>query len=390
MDFISFSLNYWEDLWQSRHQIMEQISLNHKVLFVSPAFTREEVLAQLRGKRRLPKSGLVRRSHNLHTLVFPKWLVHFYRFRRLAKITAYLRRAKIRRIIKKLGFQDTVVFIWHPDFSEMVGKFGEILSCYYVDDQFAEYADQTNKEKQNIVEREKELLRQVDVVFVNGTALLEIKNPNGNAVNVPMAADFNLFSKSREAETPLPQELEAIPHPRIGYIGNINEKVDFNVLLHVATKKPDWSIVIVGPINVRLAKYRTEFDRLRALPNVTILGSKPRELLPNYIKGLDVCLLCYRLEAWAVYVYPLKLHEYFASGKPIVGTSLKSILEFDQLVRFARTPDEWVKNIAEALNDHDTALAELRVQAAYENRLEERIRLITGALEERLKNKRVR
>lgn len=389
MDFISFSLNYWEDLWQSRHQIMERLARNHKVLFVSPPFTREEVLAHLRTGR-LPKSGLKHRGANLYTLVFPKWLPHFHRYRRLAQLTAYFRKLEVRRAIEQLGLHDPVLFIWHPDFSEMVGAFGEAISCYYVDDEFAAYSGQTPTQIQRIRENEDTLLRQADVVFANGIALLEVKGRYGNATNLPMCADFDLFSKSRSAETRVPRDLEAVPHPRIGYIGNINDKVDFSILLRVAAERPEWSIVLIGPVRVDNASYREEVDRLRTFPNVFFLGAKSRESLPSYIKGLDVCLMCYRMEAWALYVYPLKLHEYLASGKPIVGTPLKSIQEFDRLVRFARTPDEWLKAIQNALDDRDAALAEKRVQAAYENRLEERIRVIEEVLEAKLREKWLR
>ena len=387
MDFISFSLNYWDDLWQSRHQVMEAIARNHKVLFVAPPFTREQVIANLKTKR-LPKSGLVQRRPNLYSLVFPKWLVHFYRYPRLEKITAYLRDAQVRRAVRRLGFQDTVLFIWHPDFYDKLGAFGETASCYYVDDDFAGYSGQTKQEIQWIREREEVLLRQSDLVFANGSALLEAKNHYGNATNVPMCADFDLYSKSRLAETVVPPDLEAVPHPRIGYIGNINEKVDFGVFLRLATERPDWSIVIVGPITVQLAEYRAQLNRLQALPNVFLLGSKPRDVLPNYIKGFDVCMMCYRLEGWALYVYPLKLHEYLCSGKPIVGTPLPSIREFSDIVRFANTPEEWLKSVEDALKDTDPALAAKRVKAAYENRLDERVRVIEESVERKIKEKR--
>ena len=72
MDFVSFSLNYWEDLWQSRHQIMLALAQNHKVLFVSPPFSLREVLARHK-EGSLPKSGLIHRQANLRTLVFSKF-----------------------------------------------------------------------------------------------------------------------------------------------------------------------------------------------------------------------------------------------------------------------------------------------------------------------------
>jgi glycosyltransferase involved in cell wall biosynthesis len=309
MDFVSFSLNYWDDLWQSRHQIMLSLAQNHKVLFVSPPFPLPDVLRNLRTKH-LPKSGLVHREGNLYTLVFSKWLFETYRYPWLEKIMWSLRRAVVRRTIAKLGFRDTVLFIWHPRYSELVGALGETLSCYYVDDEFSSYAQTTDVENQRIRSQEDSLLRRAAVVFANGPALLKEKNRYGNAISVPMTADFELFSRSRLKETVVPQDMERIPHPRILYVGNINDKVDFQLLGQLSSDCPDRSFVLVGPINIRSAEIKLQFNSFQSRPNAFILGGKPREELPNYIKGADVCLMCYRKDGWAFYVYPLKLHEY--------------------------------------------------------------------------------
>jgi glycosyltransferase involved in cell wall biosynthesis len=387
MDFVSFSLDFWDDMWQSRHQIMAWLARDHKVLFVSRPFTFAELIANLR-KRELPKSGLTYRGNNLHTLVFSKWLFVIHRFPFLNKLLARLRDRKVRRVIKTFGFQDTVLFIWNPRFVDLVGSFGETITCYYVDDEFASYAGQTETQRKHVLEREDVLLRKSDVVFANGPALLNIKNRYGNVINVPMSADFTHYSKSRLPETRVPSDLEAIPHPRIGYIGNINDKVDLRLLGELATARTDWSIVLIGPAGVRTPEFKPDLERLRSLPNVHLLGFKPRDLLPSYVKGLDVCTMCYRTDGWAYYVYPLKLHEYLASGKPVIGAGLLSLKDFDGVVRIARTTQEWLDHIQEALADHDSARAEARVQVAFENRLEVRVQNIRKVLEGKLKEKK--
>ena len=387
MDFVSFSLNYWEDLWQSRHQIMLALAQNHKVLFVSPPFSLREVLVRPKHGS-LPKSGLIHRQANLRTLVFSKFLFRSYRFPGVEKLINYLRRMRVRRVMKKSGFQDTVVFIWHPQFAEFVGTLGEALTCYYVDDEFSAYAGGSEHHAQEILKQEDEVLRRVDLVFANGPVLLAAKNKYGNAINVPMTADFELFSRSRLPETAVPQDLEAVPHPRIGYVGNLNDKVDFPLLLQLANARPNWSFVLVGPPNIRGVDVLSDFEVLRRLPNVHLLGSKPRESLPNYIKGFDVCTMCYRQQGWANSVYPLKLHEYLASGKPCIGSGLASLREFSEVVRIAETPQEWLEAIQFAIDDKDPKRVERRVQVAYENRLEIRIELIEKIIEQKMQEKR--
>jgi glycosyltransferase involved in cell wall biosynthesis len=389
MDFVSFSLNYWEDLWQSRHQIMLALAQNHRVLFVSPPFSLREVLSRPE-EGSLPKSGLIHRQANLRTLVFSKFLFQTYRFPRVEKLMNHLRQMQVRRVMKKSGFQDTVLFIWHPQFAELVGTLGEALTCYYVDDEFSAYAGDSKQRAQEILKQEGELLRRADLVFANGPVLLAAKNKYGNAISVPMTADFELFSRSRLAETTVPQDLEAIPHPRIGYIGNLNDKVDFALLIQLANARSNWSFILVGPINIRGVDVLSDFEVLRRLPNVYLLGSKPRESLPNYIKGFDVCTLCYRQHGWANSVYPLKLHEYLASGKPCVGSGLASLRDFSEVVRIAETPQEWLEAIQSAIADKDPKRAEKRVQVAYENRLETRIAKIEKAIVQKMQERRVR
>lgn len=383
MDFVSFSLNYWEDLWQSRHQIMLALAQKHKVLFVSPPFSLRQVVDDFL-KRQLPKSGLVYRQANLHTLVFPKWLCEAPRFPRVSRFTKFLRARLVQRAIRRLGFDQTVLFIWHPNFADLAGTLGEAICCYYADDEFSSYAEQTNSERNRILEQEERLLKLADVVFANGPALTELKNRYGNVINVPMTADFELFSRSRLAETPIPADLEAIPHPRVAYIGNINDKVDFDLILRLSSKRPEWSFILVGPVNVRSMSGKATVELLKSRSNVFFLGCKPREDLPSYIKGVDVCMMCYRKDGWAVYVYPLKLHEYLASGKPVIGCDLRSLREFQGVVRIADSPDDWEQAIQQSLEENDPAMASRRVEVAYDNRLERRIDTIESALQQKL------
>jgi len=124
MDYISFSLNYWDDLWQSRHQVMSLLAKQHKVLFVSPPFSRSQVF-NAEERKRLPASGVVHRQDNLYTVVFPKYLFEIYKYPWLGKILAYLRERHVRRIAKKLGFRDVVLFVWHPHFADAVVRVGD-------------------------------------------------------------------------------------------------------------------------------------------------------------------------------------------------------------------------------------------------------------------------
>src|SRR5262249_5057917 len=231
------------------------------------------------------------------------------------------------------------------------------------------------------------LLRGVDLVFANGSTLWKQKNRYGNALNVPMGVDFALFSRAQLEETAVPSDLEAIKPPRIGYVGNVNAKVDFELLEFIARTEPQWSVVLVGPSNINIPELRANYERLRLLPNVHHLGFRPLQILPNYVRGLDVCLMCYRTDGWAYYGYPLKLHEYLAGGKAVVGSDLPSIREFSGVISIARSPEEWQQAIESALNANTSAQIARRVEVARENTWDERVRVIEEAIARKMEAK---
>ena len=358
------------------------LSRQGKVLFVSRPFSLREVLKD-RGTGKLPASGLVKRGENLYSLVFPKWLCETYRYPLLQRLLDRGRVAYVRRAMRKLGIKKPVLFVWNPRFLEFVGTLDESSVCYYVDDEFSSYAGLTELQRKSILDREDQLLRKTTVAFANGEALCALKNSYGNVTNVPMCADFSLFSQSRNPETGVPQDLAKLPHPRVGYVGNINDKINVGLLADLAKARPDWHFPMIGPVSMRIPEYRAELQQLQSLPNVYFLGLKARQELPGYIKGLDVCLMPYRTSGWAYYVYPLKLHEYLASGKPAVGSTLLSLQLFEGLIRIARSPKEWLVAVQESLAEKDDALSEKRVQAAYENRVETRVEAILQAIRQK-------
>ena len=385
MDFLSFSLNYWEDLWQSRHQVMSRLATRHKVLFVSPPAQVRQLLSPR--QRALPPSGLKKRSESLFSLVPPRLLFECQRFPSLDRLSAYFREVQIRRLLQKLGFQQVVLFLWNPRFANLLEKFDEAVSCYYVDEEFTSYYGMAESAKQRVRTREESLLRGVDLVFANGSALWERKSRYGNTLNVPMGVDFELFSRALLEDTAIPSDLAEIQTPRIGYVGNVNDKVDFELLESIARTKPQWSVVLVGPLSIRTPEFRSNYERLRLLSNVHHLGFRPLQTLPNYIRGLDVCLMCYRIDGWAYYGYPLKLHEYLAGGKPVVGSDLPSIREFSGVISIVRSPEEWRQAIESALSDNTFAQITKRVQIARENTWEERVRVIEEAISRKMGEK---
>jgi glycosyltransferase involved in cell wall biosynthesis len=192
-------------------------------------------------------------------------------------------------------------------------------------------------------------------------------------VHLANAVDYPMFAASREEATKAPDDIASIPHPRIGYIGTINEKVNLPALEAIAGADPSWQVVLIGRENYKVAAEKQRFEALVARPNVHWLGHRSHTLVPAYIKGLDVLMMCYVINNWTFYGDPSKLHEYLASGKPTIGTGLPSIREFKDVVAIPETPEEWPAAVAAALADRDPEMARRRIETAQQNSYSARI-----------------
>ena len=102
-------------------------------------------------------------------------------------------------------------------------------------------------------------------------------------------------------------------------------------------------------------------QRLTRHRNVHLLGPKPVGALPAYTQHLDVCLLCYAMNDYTKFIYPMKLHEYLATGRPVVGTPIRTLQGFRDTVDLGGTTAEWSAAIANALRP--AAMSPDRVRA---------------------------
>jgi glycosyltransferase involved in cell wall biosynthesis len=160
----------------------------------------------------------------------------------------------------------------------------------------------------------------------------------------PNGVDYEAFAR-REPE---PAALAAIPRPRIGYTGHVKKQLDWPLMLALATRHREWSFVFVGKRSPH-PEITPLLDRLAALPNVYFIGEQPTPELAKYPQHFDVCVMPYRANGYTAYIYPLKLHEYLATGQPVVGTRLPALEEFSHLVALATCPDEWSAALTAAL-----------------------------------------
>jgi glycosyltransferase involved in cell wall biosynthesis len=177
-------------------------------------------------------------------------------------------------------------------------------------------------------------------------AMLEKKGKlNPHTTFIPNGVDYYAFATPHSE----PADLQSIPHPRIGYVGRVKQRLDLALLIDLARRHPGWSFVLVGAQD-GIGNYAALLQQLTSMPNVYIIGSKSVSVLPAYTQYIDVCILCYEVNGYTKFIYPLKLHEYLASGRPVVGSPIRTLQDFAHIIRLARTTDEWSQAIQESLS----------------------------------------
>jgi glycosyltransferase involved in cell wall biosynthesis len=197
-------------------------------------------------------------------------------------------------------------------------------------------------------ELEAELLRRADVVFTGGHSLYEAKRHAHTDIHaVPSSVDRAHFASAREPMAE-PADQAAIPHPRVGFFGVIDERMDVALLDGLAELRPDLHLVMIGPV------VKIDPATLPRRPNIHWLGGKSYGELPAYIAGWDVAMLPFARNESTRFISPTKTPEYLAAGKPVVSTSIRDVVRpygDEGLARIADEPAEMAAAIAAALND---------------------------------------
>lgn len=375
----------WDFIWQGHQEIMSTLARQgHRVLFIENTGVRSVQLKDLpRLKSRLLNwrrgvRGIRKVTDNLYVyapLVLP------FPYSRLAR---FLNKAlmfwTLRSWTRSMRFDNPVVWTWLPTALalELIRLLDAQLVVYYCCDDFQ--ASSTGSRR--IRETEDRLIREADLVFAHSKALFDRCSRLNSQVHV-FQYGFNREVFAHANERP-PADLADIPRPILGYIGGVHQHVDQELLEQVAAAHPEKSLVLVGPLQVDVA-------RLTRFPNVHCLGQKPYEELPAYIRQFDVGLIPYALNEYTRSVYPTKLNEYLIMGKPVVCTNLPEVEYFNEshqgIVAVARGRDEFVRLVGEELAGDDEARRARRVRQVERNAWGQKIEAMKGLIQARLDEK---
>jgi glycosyltransferase involved in cell wall biosynthesis len=197
-----------------------------------------------------------------------------------------------------------------------------------------------------LVDMERLLLSRADVVFTGGYSLWEVKQrQHDNAYPVPSSVDIAHFQVARQF-LPEPEDQAVIGRPRLGFFGVIDERFDIALIEQLAQSRPDWQIVLIGPV------VKIDPVTLPQLPNIHYLGAKQYGELPAYLSGWDVALMPFAINESTRFISPTKTPEYLAGGCPVVSTPITDVISgYGQsgAVCIASTPQAFIAAIEASL-----------------------------------------
>ncbi len=355
---IALAPDPWGRQWMDRHYLMSRLAEYFQVVWMYQPGWRE-CLSAIHRPRGASAAAQAPRPAALQVYEPESWLPRLGRPTGLARMTSRQRLQRACDRLRARGCSKIVLFICRPEFADALEHGLHDFSAYYVSDEYSFSATEVP-----VPAAERNLLQAAGVAFLTSPALMEKRGRfNPNTEFIPMGVDFQRFANP----APEPDDLRTIPHPRVGYVGYLKNVLDWPLLLELSTAHPQWSFVFVGS-----KRPHPEIDHLveqmDARPNVHFLGGKPSEVLGAYPQHFDVCLMPYRLDDYTKYVYPLKMHEYLASGRPVVSSGIRSVEDFRRVVSIAGGREEWSSAIEHALSaEQNTAsLQAERQRVAYQ------------------------
>ncbi|MGI9331343.1 MAG: glycosyltransferase, partial [Gammaproteobacteria bacterium] len=366
---IGLGTNAWNEQWQTRQHVMAGLSARGwPACYSTGSFNVWDA-----GQTNWRNTGWLSRHDDRDGVRVYKPGRWQMRWPRVAHWDRFILRRHASGLRKLAGLRGPVplVYVFHPLFWPLVDALEPERVVYHCDDNFRLMGSWSDE----LAEMEKSLIARADLILASSSRMAAALPGNPSVHLLPNGADAAAFASFSQC----PSDLAGIPGPRIGYIGGLNDKVDFQLVADLATRRPEWQWIFIGQRVTEgnlSAETREGLARCDSFANVHFLGPRAYRDLPDYVGHMDVNTLCYRSTegGWWTDVYPLKLHEYLATGRPVVGADIEVNREFEKVVAIAGSTDQWVKALEQALVGGVGTPAERRQVAAensWDNRLDQ-------------------
>jgi glycosyltransferase involved in cell wall biosynthesis len=342
----------------------------NRVMFVNsismglPALSSPDLAGKI--KRKLGSyARAVRRTEEGIIVVSPP-VLPFYSSRAGRAVNRFLLAAQIKLLMIAYDFRDPILWVAIPTARDMVGRLGERAVIYQVSDKYDANRMDHATAGNIIADMHSDLLSRADLVYYSGRKLFEEETGARPAIRpkarmLEQAVDFDHFASATSREWVAPEDISAVPRPRLGYFGAIETwLLDQELIRYVSRLRPSWHWVLIGLKAARLD--------VEGLANVHYLGSKPYRDMPQYAAQFQVCVLPWVTDnEFVSYGSAIKVREYLATGKPVVITPLYEYERLDGILRISRSYDDFIAKVEDALDRDGDRERRERQQAVRES-----------------------
>jgi glycosyltransferase involved in cell wall biosynthesis len=373
-----------EDWWyhhpHSKAHLMRKFArAGNKVIFVNsismglPGLAHKDLLPRI--KRKLGSySKLARETADGITVVSPASLP-FFGSATARAVNRRLLGTQIKRLARSRGLAKPILWIAIPTAADMIGTLGESAVVYHVSDKYDANTMDHATDPALIRRLHEQAIDAADLIFYSGRKLFtEAERGCERSHLLEQGVDYDHWR--RVAETPIAPEIAHIPRPRIGYFGAIEPwLVDQELIKRASRERPEWHWIFIGNKSRGL--------EIEDLPNVHFLPPVPYADLPAYAAGFDVCVLPWETEqSFTSYGSAIKVREYLATGKPVVISPLPEYEPMRDVLRIARTRDDFLRLVEEALHDNDAAAVARRQASVASGTWDARAEWVSSLIEQ--------
>jgi UDP-galactopyranose mutase len=364
-DLICFSHLRWDFVFQRPQHLLTRFAKDHRIFFIEEPFFGEDG----------PRFEISERGNGL-CVVTPHLPLG-------CDIDAVMNDL-VSGLIAEKNIGQHIVWFYTPMMLPFADRLDPVATIYDCMDELSMFKGAPPE----LLPREARLFERADLVFTGGRSLYEAKRDKHSSVHAfPSSIDVAHFERALTIDEE-PADQKRIPRPRIGFCGVIDERTDTELLREMASLRPDYQFIMIGPI-VKI----DEADLPHGY-NIHYLGGKDYKELPAYIGGWDVAMMPFALNDSTKFISPTKTPEYLAAGRPVVSTPIRDVVRpYGEmgLVHIATTPQEFVNAIEIAMTeDEDARRAKARLflsTMSWDKTQSEMAKLIEEVIENRAAEK---
>ena len=356
---------------KSTVKLLSNLAAFHNIIYVDYQFTWKDLIIEGLLKRKIPVLKLLGLKSRIKSVLYetgsvllftppPILPINFLKINYLydlgLKVNSWIIRRSIKRLLRSLNIDHPVVFNAFNPFMGLYnhGAFAETSTIYYCYDEISE----AEWMKTHGLRIEKEYLTKVDYLITTSKSLLQKKThifTGKKSFLIQNGVDFKLFNKAH---------LQGSKNNGvIGYVGSLDNRLDYDLLENLIKAYPEFRFLFIGRINSK------KIEKLRKLENTQFTGSVAYEEIPDILASISVGIIPFIKNDFTSNIYPMKINEYLAAGKPVVTTDFADLSEFGDTIKICSNHKSFIDSFSGIYYEElfSPELIQQRIKIASEN-----------------------